>query len=96
MIPRLKIPLSVTDGKFATVEQDSAAEVAQCVYSSLATEEGSRVELPDYGLPSMLFAQGGVDLEEVRSTVGEDEPRATEILTETEWAGLTERVTIGV
>lgn len=87
MIPRLKLPITVTDGRFATVEQDSVDEVAQCVYVVLSYEEGSRPELPDFGIESQLFLQGGVSQDEIRAAVEEWEPRA-EVLTESQVEGL--------
>lgn len=95
MIPRLKIPIAFNGSGFATVEQDSPVEVAQAVYASLSTEEGTRVELVDYGLPSQLFRQGGASEDEIRATVERDEPRAA-VLTETEWEGLMETIRVQV
>ena len=85
----------LTPTKARTVDQDSKDEIAQCVYAILATEPGTRTELPEFGFASQLFRQGGVDLEELRQAVEEWEPRA-QILTESEFEGLVQRVKVTI
>ena len=49
-IPRLRHPFAIENGRAAVVAQDSQREV-QSVYALLATELGSRDELPEFGIP---------------------------------------------
>lgn len=79
----------------AVVEQDSVQEVAQCVYAILATEEGTRPELPDFGLEDSAFKLGGLDLELIRDVAEEWEPRA-DLLTESTWSQLLQEVKVRV
>lgn len=82
-------------GRLVTVEQDTDAEIAQCVYALLATEPGQRVELPEYGLEDQAFREGGADLTEIRAEIEEWEPRA-EALTDDEIDDLTDKVQVNV
>jgi phage baseplate assembly protein W len=77
VLPRLSIPLRLSGTSLATVEQDSADDVAQCVYAVAATELGSREERTEFGVTSPLFRQGGADLAEIQGAVDRWEPRAT-------------------
>lgn len=73
--PHFAVPLRLDrTGRFATVEQDSPDEIAQCVAACLATPEGSRVEAPDYGSPRTDFHVG--NLADLVAAVAEWEPRA--------------------
>lgn len=55
----LRIPFTIdATGAASTVDQDSWLDVAQCVQTLLATPSGSRVELPDYGVPDLTFTDG--------------------------------------
>lgn len=92
MIPHLRYPFSV-GAKVATVDQGSPDEIAQCVYAVLATAPGDRTEEPEFGFPPQLFRQGGVDLEELRRSVEEHEPRAS-VLTDSEFADLAQTVRV--
>lgn len=85
----------VVPAKARTVEQDSKDEIAQCLFAIFATQPGDRTELPEFGLASQLFRMGGVDLDELREAVEEWEPRA-DVLTETEFEGLAQRVKVTV
>ena len=75
MVDHLALPLRVSGtGRFAAVEQDSSAELAQNVAVVLATPVGSRVEVPDFGSPSGDFI--GPDVAGMVAAVEEWEPRA--------------------
>ncbi|HST43087.1 MAG TPA: hypothetical protein VLK58_26410 [Conexibacter sp.] len=75
-IPHLSVPLRIANKRFAAVEQDSAQHVAECVEAAVRTELGSRVEAPDFGVPSYVLAAGGVDVDELREAIVTSEPRA--------------------
>lgn len=94
MIPHLRYPVSV-GAKVATVDQGSREEIAQCVYGIIGLRQGERAENPELGTPSYLFRQGGVDEDELRRLVEEQEPRAS-LLTESEWDGLMQTVRVSI
>lgn len=76
IIPHLAYPLRVgADGSLAVVEQDSAADVSQCVAALLGTVTGTRIELPVYGVPDLTFTTGQ-ELGAVEQAIGTWEPRA--------------------
>jgi phage baseplate assembly protein W len=76
-IPHLALPFQLNgDGSAQTVAQDSIDDVTQCVTVLVATETGSRVELPAYGIPDLTFAQGVPPVQAVIAAIGMWEPRA--------------------
>lgn len=75
-IPHFAYPLTLgQDGSFATLEQDSRAEIRQCVAVLLATTIGSRIELPSYGVPDVTFTHGET-IGLVQQAIATWEPRA--------------------
>lgn len=77
----LALPVALApDGRLVALPQDSPAEVAQSVALLLATRPGERRSVPDYGLPDPVF--GGVDVDEIVSTVAEWEDRADPVTVE--------------
>lgn len=90
MARHLAFPIALgADGRLATLEQDSPAEVAQSVALLLATQPGERAAVPDYGYPSPLGR--GVDAAEVAELVGEWEDRADPALVEVTLTSITEQ-----
>jgi phage baseplate assembly protein W len=74
-LPHFAVPLRLAGtGAFASLEQDSPDEVAQCVAVCLLTAEGSRAEVPAYGAPRGEFV--GADPGATADAVQEWEPRA--------------------
>lgn len=95
-IPKLSLPLRLgSEGRFATVEQDSGSEVAACVYAVLATPLGSRLEVPGYGIVDPTFDTLPLNLSESLAAISDWEPRANVQTTE-EIEAATERVSYGV
>ncbi len=77
IIPHFSLPFRRdAHGRCVVNEQDDDDEIVDCVEVLLATERGSRIEVPDYGLPDQVFRQGGADLSVVTSVIGRWEPRA--------------------
>lgn len=76
-IPKLRIPLQMQNGRLALVEQDSADNVAACVFAILAYERGSRIEDPNFGVESLVFDQWPLDLSEWLEQIARYEPRAS-------------------
>ena len=75
MAQHLALPIAVTgSGRLATVEQDSEADLAQCVALLVDTRPGERRAEPGYGVPDPLF--GGVDLAEITQAIVTWEDRA--------------------
>lgn len=73
-VPHFALPFRLdATGRFATVDQDSPEELAQCVAVCLTTPEGSRVEVPDYGSPRTDF--NVPPPETIAAAVREWEPR---------------------
>lgn len=94
-IPKLKVPLRMGPKGLAVVEQNSADEIAACVYALVATERGSRIEEPDYGVEDPTFDQIPRDeaFDEIRAQAAIYEPRA-ELSTAEDAEGLID--TVGV
>ena len=94
-VPHLALPLRLTrDGSMATVDQDGPDEVAQCVEVLLMTEQGSRVEVHDYGVPGWVFQRP--DRTAVVAACSRWEPRADVTITAVQgvgWDELVESVT---
>lgn len=94
-VPHLAVPFAFAgDGTVATVEQDSAEEITQCVRVLLGTVTGSRVVVPTYGVPDPTFT--GVDPQEVTDAVTEWEPRAAVTVTVADPPGVPLLVTVAV
>lgn len=83
LVPHLRLPLRVEvhTASLSTVEQDTLDEVAQCVEVVLATEPGTRLDLPQFGTPSYLFAQHPLDLAHAVNSIATWEPRGSTTLT---------------
>ena len=93
--PHLAAPFRVENGRVATVAQDSAEEIRQCVMACLRTKVGSRMDAPEYGIPDLTFKrQPRVPSAEVYlQAVEEAEPRAR-LLGRAEVEGLIQRVVL--
>jgi phage baseplate assembly protein W len=77
----------------ATVPEDSADEIAQCVFAICATEIGQRLELPGFGINDPAFV--GVNLAELRAAIETWEPRAVTLLDD-EIEGIMQTVSVGI
>jgi len=91
--PHLAAPFSFTGTALAVVEQDSVAEIRQCVISCLSTRRGSRMDAPDFGIPNHLFNRltGRSSLDDYLTAIEESEPRA-HVLGKAEIEGMIERI----
>lgn|GEM_PF-2197657 len=71
-------PTILAPGKLVTVEQDSAREVEDCIFATMSTPVGSRIEAPDFGAPRRLFSQMSAtpNADAYLAAVERDEPRA--------------------
>jgi phage baseplate assembly protein W len=80
-IPHFDLPFRFNAGKAAVVEQDSLDDVVNCVEAAVRTENGSRKELPTFGVREMTFEPQPVDTAGMMAHIMEHEPRA-ELFTE--------------
>lgn len=77
-IPHFKFPLQLTgDGTRAqVVEQDSDDEILDCIEVLLATTQGERIEIPNYGIRDQAFRQNGADTAHILAQIRKYEERA--------------------
>lgn len=72
--PTLAWPLRLApDGSFATVPQDSPADIGQSVTLLLSSRVGERPDEPDYGTTDPTFHQ--LDTAEIETAAAQWEPR---------------------
>lgn len=98
-VPHLALPLTLLpSGGLAVNEQDEIDDVTQCVAVLLGTPAGSRIEIPEFGIPDLTFATE-LDVSEIEEALAEWEPRATVDLETVIGAGtddMTARILAGV
>lgn len=95
--PHISFPfrLNALGTSAVAVEQDGEAEVNDCVWVLLSTPLGTRIEVPDYGLPDQTFREGGASLPELISILARWEDRyPIEVSREKELTDLVDRVRI--
>jgi hypothetical protein len=96
--PHLQWPFQLnpqqTNMKF--VEQDTPAEVAQCVAFVLSTQPGELVPTPALGMPDPTFREGGATEAEIAEALHRWEPRATFTFTSDELVRLAQKIGISV
>jgi phage baseplate assembly protein W len=82
-IPHLAIPMRIVNGQYATRQQDTDPEAADCVRNILAFEKGSRIEDMDFGIEDPTFQTMPIDIDDIAQAIGDYEPRVdAEIETE--------------
>jgi phage baseplate assembly protein W len=94
-IPKLRVPLRLENGRLGVCEQDSQENVAACVYAVLATERGSRLEDPDFGVESTVFDEFPFDVDEWLEQIAAYESRAS-VKTAQEIEDTVGRIIVGV
>lgn len=84
-VPHFVIPFHFHDHGHGVqahvVDQDTNDEIFVCVEAIARFPLGFRIEKTDFGMPDQTFTEGGVDEEEIRVSILNQEPRA-EILVE--------------
>lgn len=85
--PHFSFPFQfASDGKSVSVEeQDTPREIAACVELILRTPQGTRPELPEFGIPDLAFRQipaTGLDTSDVERLVETWEPRVDVLLSD--------------
>lgn len=99
IVPKLKVPFEIRGGGAAVVEQDSVDEIVQCVDYLLQTEPGTRLEVPEFGLPDPTFEEHRLPdqlPELIREAIGRWEPRADLVLDADHIDDLTEQVRVRI
>ena len=78
MTDHFSMPFRLEGDHFAVTEQDTSAEVADCVELALRTVQGERRTLPSFGRPDFLEFTSNRDLAaaELEQTIDAAEPRA--------------------
>lgn len=76
MAVRFDLPFRFDNGKARTVQADGQADIQNCVEAVLRTERGSRLELPEFGIPNMAFQTNGPQPQPIREAIDRWEPRA--------------------
>ena len=76
--PHFGLPFRVVGTSIAVTEQDTAAEVADCVELCLRTVQGERATLTSFGRPDNLefITNRDLAIAEVQQTIEDNEPRA--------------------
>lgn len=82
MIPHLAMPLQAVNGSWVLVEQDTEAEIAQCVRNICSFERGFRIEDPDFGIEDPTFTVMPIDTNDIVQAVEEYEQRAEVVVTQ--------------
>lgn len=75
-VPHFDLPFRYVSSSPAVAEQDSLADIINCVQAVLLTVQGQRTEIPEFGVPEQVFAVQPLHLEEMLASVLEYEPRA--------------------
>lgn len=81
-VPHITLPIAVRASAYATVEQDTTAEVANCVAAILAFPLSYREEAPDFGVPDPTFGARPLDTSAIEHACETYEPRAVLRVTE--------------
>lgn len=83
MVPHFAFPFAMSGTSYAVHEQDSVDEIQDCVEVLLLTPHGSRVVLPDYGTPEVLYSQAPANIPAILALCNQWETRAAVTLVET-------------
>jgi hypothetical protein len=97
-VPQLAVPFRIERGRALVVEQDSDAEVMQCVEAVLRYRPGHRLDLPEFGTRDQAHRQGGASMVELADAVERFERRVHATASEqgTDSMGLVQRVAVKV
>jgi hypothetical protein len=81
-VPHISLPIQITAGAYATVQQDTTAEVADCVAVIVAFPIGYREDQPDFGITDPAFTVRPIDTTEIEEVIETYEPRAVVTISE--------------
>lgn len=95
-VPHLAWPIRVTGTTYASVQQDTDAEVGANVAVLVSFERGTRAEDPDFGITDPTFGQMPIDVSEIERQAAQYEPRADVDVRVSSDADGSARVTVAV
>lgn len=75
-IEHFDLPFRLAGKSFGVVEQDSPADVANCVEAIIRTPNGFRDDSPDFGMDDLVFTNLPVNIDRITTQITEQEPRA--------------------
>lgn len=81
-LPHFAAPFTFTNAGANVVEQDSVEDVASCVYNIASCPVGFITHNPDFGVDDLSFATVPVNTIGLVEEVGDQEPRAILMATE--------------
>ena len=93
--PHFDLPFRLSGKTFATVQQDSSEDIANCVECIVRTPLGAREDTDDFGLDDYTFNNQPLNLELMKSQISVQEPRASLMLSQ-EIEEIVSKVTIRV
>jgi hypothetical protein len=76
-VPHLSLPLRVIGDRLATIDQDTADELANNVLVITSFSRGERIEDPQFGILALPFDNRPLNLADLETTIATYEPRAT-------------------
>lgn len=81
-IPHFDLPFRYSGTAPVVAEQDSLADVVNCVTAIVLTQTGERLEVPSFGIDQPVFAQQPVDLSSILNQIAALEPRADIVMSQ--------------
>jgi phage baseplate assembly protein W len=82
LAPHFDLPFRLSGSSFATVEQDTYADIANCVETIIRTPYGFRDDTPDFGLPVDAFDVQPLGVRMIQESLESQEPRAAVLVSE--------------
>lgn len=82
LVPHFDLPFRMKGTSFATVEQDSFEDVANCVEAIVRTPYGFRDDNPDFGVDDQTFQVQPLNTELITGQIIHQEPRASIVITQ--------------
>lgn len=80
--PHFDLPFRLSGNSFAVVEQDTYADIANCVETIIRTPQGHRNDAPDFGNPLEAFDTQPVNVDLLKDAIRTQEPRSDNLVTE--------------
>jgi phage baseplate assembly protein W len=75
-VPHFGYPFRFKGGQAVVVEQDSPEDVENCVLAILKTRQGTRLDVPGFGVRELEFVKDSVRLKYIQDALNSWEPRA--------------------
>jgi hypothetical protein len=75
-VPHFDLPFRFEGTQSAVVEQDSDADILNCVNAAVRTTRGTRFYAANFGIDDPTFENQPINMTEILTQVRESEPRA--------------------